>query len=400
MTLTTKQRELRTKILDKIYVHGPISRIEISNHTGITPATVSEITGSLLKENLIYELGEDSSENNKSGRKRILLDIAAHHSFYIGCELSEKYFSFCLSDNIGKIYAEKVIKFNAGNKNDALTEAHFIEELNHFIHCHHSYQPKAVGIALPGHFNDKSKTIYSNNTHWKNFNLGLLLENVELPIYFKNNVHCMANAERLFSKNHIDDNFIFFHVSRGMFCSYIYEGHTYGENKFLVGEIGHTIVHPDGELCECGKRGCLQTYASEAWIIKKSRILYESSNTTFLGQLTPDKHSITIETILSAYKMGDEGVTNILNNAIKYLSITINNLPMLIDTNKIILHGELFNEPVLNNLLSHYLNQNNILLPLSHTWDIAFKQYSDINGALGACSFAISNFLLKGKIKS
>ena len=210
----------------------------------------------------------------------------------------------------------------------------------------------------------------------------------------------MANAERLFSRNKVEDHFIFFHVGRGMFCSYTYEGNTYGENKFLVGEVGHIIAHPDGELCECGKRGCLQTFASEAWIIKKSRILYENSNTTFLRQLSPDKHSITIDTILRAFKMGDEGVTNILNNAIKYLSITINNLPILLDTNTIILHGELFNEPALTSLLSQNLNQNTNLLPFNHIWDLSFKPYSNINGALAACSLAISKFLIQASEKN
>ncbi|KMY44655.1 ROK family transcriptional regulator [Bacillus sp. FJAT-27916] len=395
MVLTTKQKELRTKILEEIYVHGPISRIEISKYTNITPATISEITGSLIKENLIYELGEASSENNRSGRKRILLDISERHSFYIGCELSEKHMTFCLTDNTGTIYAEKVIKFNTENDINAITEVYFIEEINNFIEDLKSYHPKAIGIALPGHFNDKNKTIYSNNTIWKNFDLSILIENLTLPIYFKNNVHCMANAERFLSKDNIDDNFIFFHVGRGMFCSHINNGRTYGENKFLVGEVGHIIVHPDGELCECGKRGCLQTYASEAWIIKKSRILYENSNTTFLRQLTQDKQNITIETVLKAYTMGDEGVTNILNNAIKYLSITINNLPLMIDTNNLILHGELFNEPTLAKLLGHYINQNNILPPLNHLWDISLKPYSDINGALAACSLAISQSLIQ-----
>ena len=49
-----------------------------------------------------------------------------------------------------------------------------------------------------------------------------------------------------------------------------------------------------------------------------------------------------METILNAYKLGDEGIINILHSAIKYLSITINNLSMMIDSNKIIIHGELF----------------------------------------------------------
>ncbi|WP_052342742.1 ROK family transcriptional regulator [Bacillus sp. EB01] len=395
MQLTNKQMILLSKILDTIYVKGPISRIEISKQTGITPATVSELTGHLLEDKLIYELGEDSSDHKGSGRKRIFLDISKDHSFYIGCELSEKYLSFCLSDNTGKIHEKKIIKLDAGNHSDLLTEEYFINELKQFILIYNSYQPRAIGIALPGHFNEKAKTIYSNKALWKKFNLGAVLNSFDLPIYFQNNVHCMANSERIFGGNYKDHNFIFFHVGRGMFCSYMYEGNTYGKGNFLVGEVGHTVVQPGGELCECGKMGCLQTYASEAWIIKKSRILFENSNTTFLRQLSPDKHCITIETILRAYKMGDEGVINILNNAIKYLSITINNLPMVIDTNKIILHGELFSEPELTNILSTYLIQNKILLPIDNKWDIVFKKYNDINGALAACSLAVSNFLLQ-----
>ena len=49
MNQTKKQAELRAIILDKIYAKGPISRIDISKETGITPATVSAITGSLIQ---------------------------------------------------------------------------------------------------------------------------------------------------------------------------------------------------------------------------------------------------------------------------------------------------------------------------------------------------------------
>lgn len=70
MKLTKNQQKLRFKILDKIYAKGPISRIDISNETGITPATVSEITGYMIQENLIHEIGEVVPEENKSGRKR------------------------------------------------------------------------------------------------------------------------------------------------------------------------------------------------------------------------------------------------------------------------------------------------------------------------------------------
>jgi predicted NBD/HSP70 family sugar kinase len=394
MKLTKNQQKLRFKILDKIYAKGPISRIDISKETGITPATVSEITGNIIEEKLIHEIGEAMPEEAKSGRKKILLAISPNHSFYIGTEFSPKYISFCLTDNIGNILDEKTILATTYDFSDTLTEDFYLTELNKFIESCKNYNLRGIGIALPGHFDEKNKKIISNNSFWKNFNIKLLLNNIDLPIYFENNVKCMTLAERLFNFTGTDDNFIFFHVGRGMFCSYMYNGELYAKNNFLVGEIGHIVVHPDGELCECGKRGCLQTYGSEAWIIKKCQILFDNSETTYLKQLVKDKNKLTIETVLKAYSLGDEGVINILHSAIKYLSITINNLSMMIDANKIIVHGELFKEPLLTNLLKELLNQNINLLSTNKKQEVIVKDYHNYNGAFAATALCISQILL------
>ena len=395
MKLTKNQQKLRFKILDKIYAKGPISRIDISNETGITPATVSEITGNMIQENIIHEIGEVIPEENKSGRKKILLGISPNHSFYIGTELSPKYISFCLTDNIGKIYKEKTIQLDNSNLEEILSEEFYINKLSSFIDSCTNYNPKGIGIALPGHFDEVNKSIITNNSFWKNFDITILLERFDLPIYFENNVKCMTLSERLFSFNGNDDNFIFFHVGRGMFCSYMYNGELYAKDNFLVGEIGHIVVHPNGELCECGKRGCLQTYGSEAWIIKKSQILFDNSETTYLKQLVSERNKITIETILKAYRLGDEGIIKILNSAINYLSITINNLSMMIDSSKIIIHGELFNEDLLKNLLEELLKQNINLLSKNIKQDILLKEYNNYNGALAAAALCVSKLLIK-----
>lgn len=394
MKLTKKQQELRFKVLNKIYSKGPISRIDISRETGITPATVSEITGNMINENLIHEIGEVISEENKSGRKKILLEVSNSHSYYIGTELSQKHISFCLTDNVGKIFNEKKIKLSSFELNNTLTEAFYLNELKSFINHCKDYNPKGIGVAIPGHFDIRTKSIISNNPFWRNFNVKVLLDNIDLPFYFENNVHCMTLAERIFFSNKTDDNFMFMHVGNGMFCSYMYNGTLYEKDNFLVGEVGHIIAHPDGELCECGKRGCLQTYASEAWIIKKSQILFDNSETTFLKQLVTEKNKITIKTVLSAYSLGDEGIINILHSAIKYLSITINNLSMMIGSSKIIMHGELFNEPLLSNLLEEYLKKDSNLLSVEPSKNIAFKKYSSINGALSASALCISLMLM------
>lgn len=395
MSLTKQQKKLRFKILDKIYSKIAISRIDISKETGITPATVSEITGRLIQENLIHELGEVVSQIQTSGRKKILLGILPKHSFYIGSELSSKYISFCLTDNTGKVFLKEVIRIDSCQLDSILNEYQYINELQKFIQNCSEYQPRGIGIAIPGHYKKDSDFIISNNHFWKNFNLKQIVNSIQLPIFFENNVKCMTLSERIFNSDGKDDNFIFFNLARGMFCSYMYNGELYAKNNFLVGEIGHIVVHPDGELCECGKRGCLQTYASESWIIRKSHILYKNSKNTYLKQLVKDKNEITIETILNAYILGDEGINNILHSAIKYIAIVINNLLMIIDSNKIIVHGEIFSELLLVDLFKEYLNENQSLLSIENEQTIIVKDYYNYNGAIAGASLCISKMLIE-----
>lgn len=392
MKLTKIQRERQIKVLSIIYTQSPISRIDISKKTGITPATVSDITFELLKEKLIVEIGEEKEGQIKSGRKKILLTVSCQHSFYIGIELSEKFFSFVLCDNKGTVFEKEVVfekQYSSG-----LNVEIFFQFCKSFITKNKKYNPKAMGIALPGHFSKPEQGIQTNNPFWEHFIFDQLPNYFDGPIYFSNNVECMAISERLFNNTSIDDNYSILHVGRGMFCSSIYEGKLYGLTNIVIGEIGHMIVHPDGELCECGKRGCLQTYASESWIIKKSQILYDNSETTYLKQLHQQKKRLDIETIIKAYQLGDEGVIMILHNAIKYLAITLNNITLMIDSNRIIIHSQLFDELPLFKLLQKHMDKNISLFNTDKTTTISLKKYREINGAIAATGLCIDRLFL------
>lgn len=392
MKLTKIQRDRLIKVLTIIYTQSPISRIDISKQTGITPATVSEITGALINEGLIQEIGEKNDTHIKSGRKKILLTISSQHSYYIGIELSEKFFSFVVCDNKGTTFEKEVIF--ARDFENGLTTDIFYDACKTFVTNNKTYQPKAIGMALPGHFSESKQGIQTNNPFWEHFIFDQLPEYFDGPIFFSNNVECLAISERLYNNSPTDDNYSILHVGRGMFCSSIYEGKLYGLTNVIIGEVGHMIVHPDGELCECGKRGCLQTYASEAWIIKKSQILYDNSETTYLRQLCTNRDKLSIETILKAFQLGDEGVMNILSNAIKYLAITLNNLGMIIDSRRIIIHGQLFDEPQLFKLLQEHIDKNKTLLSTEKKQVVTLKPYQEINGAIAATGLCVDRMYL------
>lgn len=384
MELSKKQLQLRSIILDKIYSKGPISRIDIAKDTGITPATTSSITGELIKEGLIYELGEDEKDV-KVGRRKILLEVKPQHSYFIGCEISEKYVSFVLADNLGERLKEKLIEVNEQilkkRKEQVIIDAllNFLDEVanNHI---------KSIGFSLPGRYLEDG-VITTNNPLWSNFDLNKIQDSIEIPVYFSNNVNCMALSKRLFPRNKNDENFIFFHFSRGMHCSYMYNGEIYGKANLLIGEIGHTIVNSNGELCGCGRRGCLQTYVGENNLIKKAKMLYKTPN-SYLPHLVPDADLIDLEVILKAYRLGDEGIINLLRQAIVYLAQSINNLNMMIDSEKIYIHSPMLIEKELANNLCETINfQPKMLLETPPIIEIV--PYSDYTGADAAVALCI-----------
>lgn len=63
-----------------------------------------------------------------------------------------------------------------------------MNQLNEFIELCKDYSPKAIGISLPGHFDKTNNSIITNNPFWKTFNIKILLDNINMPIYFENNV--------------------------------------------------------------------------------------------------------------------------------------------------------------------------------------------------------------------
>ncbi|MGM0209286.1 hypothetical protein IGI96_003811 [Enterococcus sp. DIV0421] len=380
--ITKKQKELCSQILNVIYPEGPISRIDISKKTGITPATISLLTGIMIDKNILYELGE--YYNNKAGRRKILLDISPKHSFFIGAEISESFYSFVSTDNTGEIYNKKVYTIDASDP--SITHDSFINNLLSFYNSL-NVSVSAVGIALPGHYNNSTR-ILTNNCTWKNFDLKKIVDTIKIPVYFENNVNCMALAEHFFYKR-TNDNFIFFHIGRGIHCSYFYKGDIFSKDNFLIGEIGHTVVNLDGHFCECGKRGCLQTYTSETWLLKHSKLIYKHSSSTFLHQLVDNERDISIETILYAYELGDSAISKLINTALNYIALTLNNLNMILDSTKLILHGKIFDNKNITNTLLQLLNIKPKLLTFQNQEEVIKKDYKKTNGAVGATALCV-----------
>lgn len=390
MIITEKKYQQRAQILDIIYAQGPISRIDISQIAHVTPATMTELSSHLLETGLIHELGE--ADSGKAGRRKIYLDISPGQKYYIGVELAEQVTVYILSDNLGNIIDQHI---ESGLKDDHFTYQQVVQELQTFMQKHKEISIDGIGIALPGHYDPEKQRIQSNQPLWRNFDLKRLMEEMDVPVFAKNNVKCMVLSERIFKRKNVG-NYTFCHIRRGIFAAAMYNHELYGEGNNSIGEIGHVVVDPKGLQCECGKHGCLQTVISEAWLINKAKILFDSGKSK-LSFIIDNRDDIELTHILQAYHLGDAGIHEMLHDGLSYLAMVIKNLGMLVDTDTIYLHSEMFLDEDLMKYLRQLVSQQISLFDAVHRESLRFVPYNIINGALGGAALAVSSTLLNFK---
>ncbi|TCD46319.1 ROK family protein [Streptococcus sp. X16XC17] len=134
--------------------------------------------------------------------------------------------------------------------------------------------------------------------------------------------------------------------------------------------------------------GCLQTYASESWLLKKATLLAQSHVSTFLKNILDNQTELNLNHLFLAYDYGDIEVINLLHQAIKYLVQVLLNLGNLIDANKIFIHSPLFNHKTLEVELYRLLNEYSSDL-LGNPQKILIDPYDDFRGSLGGAALAI-----------
>lgn len=393
--MSSIKKSNRTRILEFVFRNAPVSRATIAENTDITPATVTTTTATLISEGLIVNLGEaEQASDNTLGRKRVLIDFSSDYAYGVGIEFNEKHIAFCITNLKGRIVDE--ILFPTTYKAITNITEFIIDNLDILMSRNVEITSKLVGIgiALPGKLSNNQTQLISDSAVWQSFQPQKIKEKFCLPIIMDNNVRCMAFGQYLFETQNTPENFAFFHVGIGMYCANMINGELFKADNYIAGEIGHTIVKVDGKSCECGKNGCLQTYASERWLIKAAKILVENKSSIILNSLVKTKEEVNVEHIITAYNLGDEIIRQYILDALKYLSMTISNVSITINPTKIFLHGRLFHDQEIQRQLQVYLDKDLNFMGEQYASNIEILPYTPIKGAAGASARAIDAYFI------
>lgn len=392
-------RQTSGRILETIYRHKQASRTLISKELGITPATVTNTLTHLLSIKKVIETGDQIRALKGSGRSQRLITINKDYKYFIGIEINMKGIFLTTTDTFGNWSSDNsrsITDYNPQNINAIIIQ--LIEET---LNDHHTHICGGIGIAIPGHFDTDSAKIISNNTKWKHFHLTEIQNVIPIPIFLENNINCMALSEYLFHSERSPEQFLFIHIGPGLFCSFFEKQHILENKNFYIGEIGHTVVNPNGPTCECGKRGCLQTYISDSWLIQSAQFLLENAQNTVIKTLVSSPSELSLDTIYNAYLLGDHFIIDKIESGLQFLATSIANTLIIYDSQKIYINSQLLNYPGFADQLIKQIHDQLQFIPTKRNLNIEILPVNPYKGARGAAALAVySNFILEKTTQS
>jgi N-acetylglucosamine repressor len=361
----------KAAILNLLHREDRLSRAEISNITHLSATTVSALVEELLKEGIIEQIGERAAIG--AGRRAIALQINKNGGYVIGISLGE--FLICAVLNLnGDLIAEYKSEIVTGN--EAITKQiqaaimNCLEQAN-FLN---SGLIKGIGIASPGIIDEKGETIiYTRYLNVSNLNLKSHLETSfpGIPIQIVNDSNAAAFAEHYngIGKNH--NHLLFFSINDGIGSGLILNSHIFSGYHGAAGEIGHMPVDPNGELCTCGKRGCIETIITTRYVLKKCQ-----EEAVKRGYSVSD----TMQEWIVRYENGEDWLDSIFDHILSTITLMIAFLVNFISPEAVIIEGWMIDSEKIMAKLKDQLESSP--LPISFSKSRVYVSTYRENGSL------------------
>lgn len=383
----------KIKVLQLIRNEKEITRAEIIRLSGLSAPTVTRIVESLVQLNLIQSEGLGSSIG---GRPPQLINFKSKENYVIGIDLGATFIRSALSNLDGEFILEIHVPTNLKKGFDGVMEqvGGLIEKLSERA-SQKSLPLWGIGIAVCGMVNKNTGIVeYSPIFGWKNVNIQEALSKyTSLKIALGNVTHLIALGELLYGVGKDYRNFICVNLGYGIGSGIIIEGKLFGGADGIAGEVGHIVMdrHNNRKGLE-GVSGTLEALASGYGIADVARELAKSDSASVLYSL--DDEDIDAKKVFEAAKNGDVLASVIVDNVAGYLSVSIDTLIKLFNTECIVLSGGLVQNGDL--LLGKIREQvtNYSLSGVSRTVPIVQSGFGENAALMGSFSLILERILL------
>ncbi|MGB5824718.1 MAG: ROK family protein [Proteocatella sp.] len=198
-----------------------------------------------------------------------------------------------------------------------------------------------IGIGSPGAIDSKRGVVYfAGNLGWENAHLGeYIAQKLNKQVYVGNDANCAALGEYLTGAQNKYESMAMITIGTGVGFGLILNNKVYSGATYGGGEFGHTTLILDGENCTCGKKGCLEAYASFSALLRDTGRFIKENPHSLLAKIEQEKGEIEGKDIFEAAINGNSDAINITDRFLKYIGAGVVNIINILDPAVIVIGG-------------------------------------------------------------
>lgn len=386
-------RRNRGLVIDAVRVRPGVSRKQVAEELGLTPAAVSNIIAGLQREGLVEESGQAPSSGGKRSTK---LWVTRGARFAVGAHIDRGEIIVAAIDLGGNVLCSKQVEeaetspvLFLGAVADKIKEV--VEEVSaperHLV---------GIGLATPGPLNPASDVIVNppNLPGWENIPVQAILQShigSLAPITVERDANAAAIGEQWAGRARGFSDFMFVYLSTGLGAGIVLNNELYRGRSRGAGSLGHLVVADGGLPCRCGAQGCLETVCSQRGLLEEANRQPVSWRRRLGLHLDGQRTDEDYHLIAEAAEQGDERAVSLFSASAQALATAMVSMVNLLDLDAIILGGRglwpqerLFHSEVRNAVRTRPIN------PATRSVEVNTSSLGPIGPAVGAAVLALT----------
>jgi glucokinase-like ROK family protein len=332
----------RAQVIDALRRTGRASRAEISRLTGLSRTTVSSLVAELDRSGLVNELKDAPESTGGRGRPGVLLALQPAAGAVVGIDFGHTHLRVAIADLSSRVLAERHRLLDVDRSADTALQAatELVDEVMADAGADRN-RVVGVGVGLPGPVDRISGTVGSTVIlpGWAGLHPAQELEErLDLPVTVDNDANLGALAEYTAGAGRGVRDIVYLKLASGIGAGLVLDGRLHRGVTGIAGEIGHVRSNPDGLICRCGNRGCLETVAAAPALLELLRVSHGEQ--------------LTIADLLRLAAEGDVGVRRVFADAGRAIGQAVAPLINAVNPGLVIVGGELaaVGEPLLDGI--------------------------------------------------
>jgi glucokinase-like ROK family protein len=331
-------------IMNHLLSNSTLSRASLAEVTGLNKSTVSSLVQELIDRQFVREVGLSSSG---VGRPSMLLEINPQAGYIVSCELGVDFLSIICA-NFG---ADVVWRYHEDTRD--LTSQHAI--IDHMLAllieavdagqrtCANCGPLLGLAVGAPGLADRATGTLlFAPNLKWENVALRDILGAAfpNIPVFVENEANMAALGEYFFGAAKGYREVLYLSAGVGLGGAVVLDGAIFEGTTGFASEFGHMTMDPNGELCNCGNRGCWETQVSQRALFRLIHAAIERGKSTLLTEATGGNLSrLTVPLVVDAARRNDRVAQAALNRVGRSLGVGVASLVNVFNPDLVVFGG-------------------------------------------------------------